>query len=479
MRFKSNIGALDDILKGGFIKGASYLLKGHPGTGKTVLTNEIAFRHASNGGRVLYLSGLAEGNEAFLEHLKAFDWFDQNAPNKSIYYYSLLSMVNPDEGLESFTQNLTELLSKLEVSMLVIDSLQTFDPLPFELDEVRIMVNKVKAAARILDITLFVLQTPNITVQDRHQEQADLDGIISLSVSCFQQKRVRKIEVLKLRGSDYLLGPHSFKISDSGCSFFPRLEVYYRDPLRVTSDVLTKSKVGIEKLDAMLGGGLVKGSMTSLLGAPGTGKTSIGVQFLCEGAQEKESCMYFGFYETIQRLSTKMDGLSIPLKKFIDEGYIKYVWQPVLENDLDELAERLLDQVEEHKVTRLFIDGIDGFKFATDHPNRIFSFWASLCNELRSREVTVIFSEELGVFQSTKNTGERELAAIIENIVYLGYVEHKNSLERFLSILKVREGNYDPQYKKFTMNSNGLDLANFDRDLRLFRHGTYMEQTHG
>ena len=68
-RIASGVPGLDAILRGGFLKDGIYIIQGSPGAGKTILANQICFHHASNGGRVLYVTLLAESHARMLQHI--------------------------------------------------------------------------------------------------------------------------------------------------------------------------------------------------------------------------------------------------------------------------------------------------------------------------------------------------------------------------------------------------------------------------
>src|SRR5690348_3544694 len=75
-RLPSGIKGLDAILQGGFIKGDSYIVIGSPGTGKTILSNQIAFHHiASGGGRVVFLTVLTEAHDRMISHMRPLSFF--------------------------------------------------------------------------------------------------------------------------------------------------------------------------------------------------------------------------------------------------------------------------------------------------------------------------------------------------------------------------------------------------------------------
>jgi KaiC/GvpD/RAD55 family RecA-like ATPase len=106
-----------------------------------------------------------------------------------------------------------------------------------------------------------------------HVENALVDGIIELSDKLIGSRAVRELTVHKFRGSDYLRGRHEVEITNEGMVIHPRTEVQFSDPPERASEQRIRMGFGIERLDEMLGGGLLSGSTTALLGAPGTGKT--------------------------------------------------------------------------------------------------------------------------------------------------------------------------------------------------------------
>ncbi|MEX1099934.1 MAG: RAD55 family ATPase, partial [Bacteriovoracaceae bacterium] len=183
---------LDLILNGGLPRRGSYLLRGAPGTGKTVLSNQMAFNHAKNGEKVLYLSGLAENNDTYIYHLSSFSFFQAEDLNKNIFYYSILTLIEESSKVDEMVDRLIEQIQKIDASLLIIDSLQSFDPFFSKKEDIRILINKLKAASTVIDLTMIVMQTTGS--QEYHKEASDLDGIIELSLEAFEQKRVRMVE---------------------------------------------------------------------------------------------------------------------------------------------------------------------------------------------------------------------------------------------------------------------------------------------
>lgn len=111
-------------------------------------------------------------------------------------------------------------------------------------------------------------------------EQILVDSIIELQLVPIDLKTVRQIEIHKLRGSGHLMGRHFFEITDEGIKIYPRAEARWNETIVEAQNQREKKSLGIPALDSILKGGLPSYSVTVLKGDSGTGKTTIGTQFL-------------------------------------------------------------------------------------------------------------------------------------------------------------------------------------------------------
>ncbi len=286
-----------------------------------------------------------------------------------------------------------------------------------------------------------------------------VDGIIELHFTHVGMRVVRDLEVRKFRGSDQLLGRHHFVITDAGIIVYPRTEALLAMPSATTTEQ-ERLGTGVSDLDAMLGGGLLAGSTTLLLGPSGSGKSILGLTVLAAGARAGEPGLYFGFFETPPRLIGKGDQVGLDLSTQVQDGRIALVWQPPLERTLDELADRLLTVVRQRGVRRLFIDGLNGFETAAAYPERVGPVFTALSNELRASGVTTIVSLETSdLFSSEISVPIGGISAGVENIILLRYVELDAQLRRLISIMKVRESGYDSAIREFKIGGQGITVA--------------------
>jgi circadian clock protein KaiC len=262
--------------------------------------------------------------------------------------------------------------------------------------------------------------------------------------------------VRKLRGSSYLQGVHSYNINQDGITVYPRLETLVSND-DVDGD-LHRVSSGNSRLDEMLGGGLPARSSTMLIGPSGTGKTTLGLQFLSLSSAD-EPGLLLGFYETSARIYAKAKALCPALTEQLDAGHVQILWQAPTDVFLDELAERMLREIKHRKVKRLLIDGLGGFKKAL-RARPIEPFFSALVHELRANGVTTICTAEvMEIVGPTITVPLQGLSDVTDNHIVLRFVESGASLYRILSILKVRDSAFDSDLRGLTFSPSGVELA--------------------
>jgi circadian clock protein KaiC len=456
-RIPSGIPGLDTVLQGGFLQGGLYLVMGRPGAGKTILGNQISFNHVATGGHVLYVTLLAESHARMLAHLQSLQFYDPAPIANSLYYVSGYRVLE-ESGLDGLLEMLRRLIRDNRASLLVLDGLVTAESVAGSDLLFKRFIHELQVFIEVVNCTTLLLTQldPHIP----HPEHTMVDGLVELSDNRVGLRAVRELEVRKFRGSGYLRGRHIFEINDSGIVIHPRTEALLAVPTNIASEVYPKFNFGIPRMDEMLHGGVISGSTTMLLGAPGSGKTLLGLHFLAAGAERQQSGLYFGFYETPPRLIGKANKVGLDFGKSVNNGAIEVIWQPIVEDSLDVLAERLLEAVTRRQVQRLFVDGITAFVQTATYSERLGPFFTALANELRGRNVTTIFSVETRMlFSPTVEVPIEGMSAIIENIILLRYVELRSQLYRLISIMKVREDSYDATIREFKITDSGIDVA--------------------
>jgi circadian clock protein KaiC len=216
---------------------------------------------------------------------------------------------------------------------------------------------------------------------------------------------------------------------------------------------------GVASLDAIFGRGISAATMTALVGPSGAGKTTLGLQFL-SASSGTEPGLLLGCYEPPERLRLKATAMGIDLVAAEQRGDVELLWHPVGEQILDELAHRLLIAVRQRGVKRLVIDGLSGFQQAALEPERIVRFWSALSNELRAQGVTTLHTVELQEFPGPHvRASLSEITSLADVTVFVRYLELRSRLYRLVSLIKVRDGAFDPTIREFAITDTGIAVG--------------------
>jgi circadian clock protein KaiC len=451
----TDVAGLDEILGGGFPAHSLYLIQGLAGSGKTTLACQIAFQHAHKGKKVLILTLIAETHGKMLNHLSSFSFFDDTLVGERIVFIGAY----PDllkGGLRELLKSITATLAEQQPDIMIIDGFRTVreaKPSDVALSEFMLSLNSLVST---MQCTTFLLSPTEGNVAD--SENTLVDGLIELSQYEHGLQLVREIKVYKLRGSKHLLGRHVFEVGEDGLVIYPRLEAV--SSTSVPAPVASHQRLGfgIEGWDKLTCGGVAKGSTTALLGNPGVGKTLMGLHFIYEGLRRGENCLIVGFYESPARLIEKAASVGMQLQPYFQSGALQIVWHPPLEVLVDGLARRVLRNIEEHAVSRLLVDGLDGLRDIIMHQDRSRSFLAAFVNELRNRDVTTFFTQELPYFGQGQLHGDMSASMLFENIILLRYVDVNGTNRRQIGVLKLRENSYDAANHILLIDDRGMSI---------------------
>lgn len=455
-RLETGVPGLDKVLGGGLVKGAAYIVQGPPGAGKTIMANQICFERARRGEQALYMTLLSESFSRMFSHLQSLDFFEPERIPSSVYYTSVYAAVR-EEGLAGLARLILKELRARQPSVMVLDGLFMLgegDGGAKPVQEFRRFVHELASQATLTDTTMLLLT--NQTRRSSSPEYTMVDGWIEMMDELRQERSLRSLVVHKQRGGPFLRGRHEYRITSSGKEVFPRLEALAsRHPL--PGATTRRLSTGIEALDKMMSGGFPEHSSTVLLGPTGSGKTTVGMQFLST-ATKKEKGLLFGFYETPERLYNKANDVGIDLKSLVDDGKLDVVWQPPVENLLDDLGQRIVEAVRRTGAKRVVIDGINAMRRPLTFPGRLHSFMRALTDLLKDQGATTVFTREVPQLFFPEALTVEELSGTVDNTILLHYALDGNAVRRRVTILKVRDSDFDHLSQEFEVTPDGIEF---------------------
>lgn len=469
-RLSTGIPGLDQITEGGLLTGGIYLVAGNPGAGKTILANQAAFAHARNGGRVVYATLLSETHARLLGQVRRLSFFSEAAVGQAIFYLNGLGAVQKD-GLDGLLKAIQRMVRDHRADLVVLDGMLHPSQLGVpDLDYKRFIASLQEWIA-LVGATVLIVTTSAVGGMPA-AEQTMVDGMIELTSESREMRRLRTIAIVKYRGSGFSEGRHAYRITADGIDVFPRLEVTLRTPDHHASGAAIHAPTGIPGFDDLLGGGLLEGSATLLLGSAGSGKTTAGLQILTEGARRGERGLFFGFFETPASLLRKGDRLGLDLARHQKEGLVHLEWSDTGEPMLDRTLHHICQLARTKGAKRVVVDGLAGLRMA-DYPERLSSAFTVFANHLAVDGITLVITDETReLFIRDVSDPTQHVSTLFQNILLLRTVELDAELRRLVSVLKTRDADHDRRLWEFSIGNEGIALtAPFRREARSLMTG--------
>jgi circadian clock protein KaiC len=454
-RLESGIKGFDALLKGGLVAGASYIIQGRPGSGKTILANQLGFNHVRQHGRVLFATLLAEPHDRLFHFLSTLSFFDRQAVGQSIQFVSAFDTLEND-GLDEVVKLLRREISRQHSSLLILDGLLNARSRAETPLDTKQFISELQGHAAFAGCTVLFLTSSQL--DDGSPEHTMVDGVIEMGEDMVGSRTVRRIKMRKTRGSGAIPGAHEFEINDQGISIYPRLECMLTRTGAMPEHPHTLLSSGIGGLDSHIGGGLVRSSVTLIMGPSGAGKTSLGIQFLSQ-CSAQEPGLYFGFHESPQRAMTKARSLGVDFTALQASGALHVVWTPASAGLIDRVCYDLLDRVERLQIKRVFIDSLNALSRAATDQRRVPDVLETVLGELRARGVTVMASWEAHrLFDDQTSIPAPDVSGVVDNLLLVQFVQHRTELQRQVSILKIRDNAYDPSPLEVVMSNAGITM---------------------
>ena len=222
-----------------------------------------------------------------------------------------------------------------------------------------------------------------------------------------------------------------------------------------------RTKTGIVGLDEMFAGGLLEGSTVLVKGAPGTGKTTFGLQFLYHGAtQENEPGLLVTFEEFPYSLHRDAHSLGWDLRSLEDARKLKIIFTSprVFLASLESPTSPLNRTIMEWGIRRVVLDSITHFTRLTTDPAELRHVYNKVVNGLKRERTTSILTSE-GITVGLDQAEKGRLSFIVDTIILLRYVEIESAMQRALLVLKMRGSDHAKGIRRFEIDDGGIRVT--------------------
>ena len=452
-RLTSGDKGLDTILAGGLPMNGINLIIGLPGSGKTMLSQQFVFASATEDRPAIYFATVSEPFEKLLRYGQTLSFFDREAIGQSVYYEDLGGIVGGEDGLTAVTERIGALIKERRPGIIAIDSFKALAAFAEDAQAFRQFLHELAALITAFPVTSFWIGEYDEEETRAAPEAAVADGIIGLETKHANERVMRLIEVIKLRGSEFRPGRHGYRLSSDGITVFPRLA----DPLSPEAYGLGETRIssGIPPLDTMLAEGYGPGSSTLVAGPSGVGKTLMGLHFIFSGVENGEP----GVIATLQENPIQLQRMAGGFGWSLDDEQVAVMYRSPNDVYIDQWVYELLDLVEATGAKRVVIDSLSDLQYAATDPIRFREFIYSLTQRLSRSGVSPIMTSEVPDLFHVGRLAEYGISHLSDNVVLLQYLRDESRLLRTVTVVKSRASAHDPEIRKFEITSGGIVLG--------------------
>lgn len=455
------IPGLDDILAGGLERERVYLLEGNPGTGKTTAALSFLREGVACGERGLYIT-LSETEDelrsAALSHgwsLEGVDIFELVPPESLLDEQQQQSLLySSDLELGETTRMIFAEVESQKPRRVVIDSLSEIRLLAQSSLRYRRQVLALKHYFSRRRATVLLLDDLTTDVNDKTVHSV-AHGVIQLqALSPEYGAERRRVRIVKYRGRRFRGGYHDFTIKTGGLEIYPRI-VAAEHRTRFDRTLMSS---GVAGLDALLGGGIERGSSALILGPAGTGKSLFSIHFAVAAIARGEKAALFVFDEELGLLFDRMLKLGIDLEALQADGKLLIEQIDAAELSPGEFSARVRRCVAEQDIRTVVIDSLNGYQAAMPEEQFLVLHIHELLQYLnRQGASTFLTVAQHGLVGEMK--APVDVTYLADTVILLRYFEAMGNVRRAVSVIKKRSGRHEKTIREFDIGDDGLTLG--------------------
>jgi circadian clock protein KaiC len=457
----TGVRGLDPIVGGGYAENRVHLIEGQPGSGKTSMALQFLMDGAAHGELGLYIT-LSETRDELCSVAASHGWIFEGI--------EIFEMMPPELSLDPKAQQTVLYSSELELGetvRMVMAEVERVRPkrLVFDsLSEIRLLSqDSLRYRRQVLALKHFFLRMgcTVLMLDDLTSEQDDLNlhsishGVLRLEhIAALYGAERRRLRCIKMRGTKFRGGYHDFTIERGGLHVYPRLVA--ADHLIDFDHGVVSS--GVPSLDALVGGGLDRGTSTLLIGPSGSGKSSLSLQFVHAALKRGEPVLMLVFDEVRSVFLRRAIGMGFDLVPFIEQGLLHLRQIDPAELTPGELTACVRESVESHGARVVVLDSLSGYMNAMPEEHFMMLQMHEVLSYLNQRGVvTILILAQHGMVGHMQSPVD--LTYLSDSVIMLRFFEAGGKLRRALSVLKKRTGHHEETIREYRISAHGVAVG--------------------
>lgn len=456
----SGVEGLDYVLRGGYAKFRSHLVEGRPGSGKTTLGLQFLIEGARNGETCLYIT-LSESRRELLSVASRHGW--------DLDGIEILELVPPELSLDPSQLQTLVHSSDLELGETVQSALAEIerikpDRVVFDsLSEIRLLSQgSLRYRRQVLALkSFFLLNNATVLLLDDLTAEHDDLNLHSISHGVIRMEQLspvyggerRRLRVIKMRGVQIRGGFHDFVIRPGGVVVFPRLVAGEHEMGEHGEPATSDSSV-----DALVGGGLARGTSTLLMGPSGVGKSTVACTYCHAALARGERVQILLFDETKRIFLARAAGLGMDFEAYVADGSLLLEQIDPAELSPGELSTRVQSGVERNNVRLVVIDSLTGYLNAMSEEQHLVLQMHEILTYLNQKGVvTILLLANHGLIG--RMSTPVDMTYLCDSVMLLRFFESSGRLRRAISVVKKRVGPHEDTIREFRISATGVAVG--------------------
>jgi circadian clock protein KaiC len=455
----TNIKGFDEITGGGLPKGRPTLVCGGAGCGKTLFAMEFLV----NGAMLYKEPGAFFSFEETEKELTAnvaslgFD-LDRLVARKKIWLEHISiergqMEKNGEYDLKGLFIRIHQAIENIGAKRVVLDTIESLFAGLTNTFILRTELRRLFTWLKKKGVTTIVTgERGDNKLTRQGLEEYVSDCVILLDHRVSDQSSIRRLRIVKYRGSTHGTNEYPFLIDEDGISVLPVTSIGL-------NHVSSKERIstGIPRLDTMLSGkGYFRGSTILVSGTAGTGKTTIAAQFVEAACKRNERALYFAFEESSSQFMRNMDSVGIHLEPWVKKGLLQFHATRPTFHGLEHHLTTTIKLINKFNPRVVILDPIDAF-VTGENINEVKTMLLRLVDFMKTKQITAFFTSLTSASESLELTGVY-ISSLIDTWLLLRDIEIGGERNRALYILKSRGMAHSNQIREFKLTGHGIEL---------------------
>jgi circadian clock protein KaiC len=224
---------------------------------------------------------------------------------------------------------------------------------------------------------------------------------------------------------------------------------------------MNRVKTGIKGLDEMLTGGFLTETANLVEGAPGTGKTTLGMQFIYSGiTQFGEPGLIMTFEEFPQQYYRDAEALGWNFRELEQADKLRVIMTSpeVSKADLEHASGRIGAMAREVGARRILVDSLSHFERLSSDPVELRNVIYGFINALKREGLTSVLTRESPALIGESDGAEEDVAFVVDSYIMLRYVEIESAIRKALLVLKLRGSDHAKDIRQFEITTGGIEV---------------------